>query len=97
MLLWLPIGILFSLSAGWFITRLLRRLESPQARIQDAIRDREFTLEYQPIVDLNTGEGVGAEALIRWRLPDGSFISPDVFIPIAEQAGLYLADYRTGD
>ncbi len=88
MLTWLPIGILFSLSAGWFITRLLRRLESPQARIQDAIRGREFTLEYQPIVDLDTGEGVGAEALIRWRLPDGSFISPDVFIPIAEQAGL---------
>lgn len=88
MIIWLPIGILFSLSAGWFITRLLRRLESPQARIQDAIRDREFTLEYQPIVDLKTGEGVGAEVLIRWRLPDGSFISPDIFIPIAEQAGL---------
>lgn len=88
MVIWLPIGILFSLSAGWFITRLLRRLESPQARIQDAIRDREFSLEYQPIVDLNTGEGVGAEALLRWRLPDGSFISPDIFIPIAEQAGL---------
>ncbi|EJF29775.1 MULTISPECIES: EAL domain-containing protein [Enterobacteriaceae] len=88
LVIWLPIGILVSLSAGWFITRLLRRLESPQARIQDAIRGREFSLEYQPIVDLKTGEGVGAEALLRWRLPDGSFISPDIFIPIAEQTGL---------
>lgn len=88
MVIWLPIGMLFSLSAGWFITRLLRRLESPETRIQDAIRGREFTLEYQPIIDLKSGEGVGAEALIRWRLPDGSFISPDIFIPIAEQTGL---------
>ncbi len=43
---------------------------------------------FQPQFDLGTGDLVGAEALLRWRRADGSFVSPEVFIPIAEQAGL---------
>lgn len=85
LLIWLPIGILFSLAAGWYITRLLHRLQSPRARLADAIKNRELSLMYQPIVDLQTGEGVGAEALLRWQQQDGSYLSPDIFIPLAEQ------------
>jgi EAL domain-containing protein (putative c-di-GMP-specific phosphodiesterase class I) len=43
---------------------------------------------FQPKVRLETGELVGAEALARWRRPDGAVVSPGVFVPIAEELGL---------
>ena len=51
--------------------------------------DRLFVV-YQPFVDLANGKVVGAEALLRWRMEDGSFVPPDRFIPIAEQSGLMV-------
>lgn len=45
---------------------------------------------YQPFVDLSSGKVVGAEALLRWRMEDGTFVPPDRFIPIAEQSGLMV-------
>lgn len=45
---------------------------------------------YQPFVDLTSGKVVGAEALLRWRMEDGTFVPPDRFIPIAEQSGLMV-------
>jgi diguanylate cyclase (GGDEF)-like protein len=48
----------------------------------------ELELLYQPIVDGNTNEIVQCEALLRWKTSDGSYIMPDVFIPIAEDTGL---------
>lgn len=53
-----------------------------------AIAKREFQLYYQPKVDLHTEKIIGAEALIRWLKPDGTMVSPNVFIPIAERTGL---------
>ncbi|WP_432405862.1 sensor domain-containing protein [Wukongibacter sp. M2B1] len=47
----------------------------------------EFSLYYQPIVDLRTNKIVGAEALIRWEHPEHGYISPSKFIPIAENRG----------
>lgn len=48
----------------------------------------EFLLHYQPIVHLETNRIVGAEALIRWKHPKYGYISPNKFIPIAENRGL---------
>jgi diguanylate cyclase len=48
----------------------------------------ELFLAYQPQVDLETGRAFGAEALLRWTLPDGRSVAPDRFIPIAEYSGL---------
>lgn len=47
-------------------------------------------LWYQPQLSLSTGKVIGAEALLRWRTADGNFISPAVFIPLAEYSGLII-------
>lgn len=57
-------------------------------RMQDAIDNQDFQLWYQPKVCLQTGQVLAAEALLRWPQVDGSYISPDMFIPLAEESGL---------
>lgn len=78
------IGVLSAL----FILRIVRRLQSPHHRLQDAINNGDIKVHYQPIVSLTTGKIVGAEALARWPQTDGTYLSPEVFIPLAQQTGL---------
>jgi diguanylate cyclase (GGDEF)-like protein len=59
-----------------------------EQHIRFALQKREFELHFQPQTDLRTGELKGAEALLRWRHPWLGFISPSVFIPIAEEIGV---------
>lgn len=59
-----------------------------QAKIKDALERDEFIPFYQPLVDLNSGEIVGAEALARWLSPTSGLTPPAEFIPIAEESGL---------
>ena len=54
-----------------------------------ALERQEFRVFFQPVIDLQNGETIGAEALIRWESPRG-MISPGVFIPAAEDSGLIL-------
>jgi len=61
-----------------------------EASLSRAIRNDEMMLGYQPKVDLRTGKVVGAEALVRWRHPEHGMISPDDFIPVAEETGLIV-------
>jgi len=56
--------------------------------LQKAISNQEFKLVYQPKVSLTTGKIIGVEALLRWQHPDWGLISPDRFIPVAEDSGL---------
>lgn len=63
----------------------------------DIIRNLQHDFEceklevwYQPQIDLLTEETVGVEALLRWRDPKGEFISPEVFVPLAEYSGLIV-------
>jgi sensor c-di-GMP phosphodiesterase-like protein len=58
-----------------------------QAAIREGLSRDEFFLEYLPTISLTDGRCVGAEALIRWRRPDG-VVSPGDFIPIAENTPL---------
>lgn len=53
-----------------------------------AIEHKQLYLYYQPKIDLQTKKIMGAEALVRWIKPDGTMISPNVFIPIAEKTGM---------
>ena len=66
--------------------RINRELEI-LASIDDAIKNGELMAYYQPKIDSETGEITGAEALVRWRKPDGSFVYPDQFIPSIEKSG----------
>jgi diguanylate cyclase (GGDEF)-like protein/PAS domain S-box-containing protein len=61
------------------------RIESDLA---GAMERGEFFLEYQPQIDLNTGNVVGAEALLRWRHPDLGLMTPERFIDPAEESQL---------
>nr|WP_315596164.1 EAL domain-containing protein [uncultured Cupriavidus sp.] len=83
----LPVGLLVSAIATWLMLRWGRHLRSPQHALRDAIRRKEFFAVYQPLVALDNGRCVGAEALVRWRLPDGTVAMPDNFIPMAEATG----------
>jgi diguanylate cyclase (GGDEF)-like protein/PAS domain S-box-containing protein len=58
--------------------------------LYQALEHEEFSLYYQPQVDTATGEITHMEALLRWQHPQLGFISPGVFIPLAEQKGLIL-------
>lgn len=55
--------------------------------LSEAIEDGELKVYYQPKVETDTLNVIGAEALIRWQKPDGRFIYPDEFIPLIERSG----------
>lgn len=56
--------------------------------LRNAIDQHQLFMEYQPIIDINTGEVISAEALLRWNHPVRGKVYPDEIIPIAEQTGL---------
>ncbi|MEZ5540492.1 MAG: EAL domain-containing protein [Pseudomonadota bacterium] len=57
-------------------------------QIKSAIDNNEFTLHYQPLVELQTASVVGAEALLRWEHPLEGMVMPQRIIPVAEQLGM---------
>ncbi len=59
--------------------------------MQQALQEDAFELYYQPRVNLKTGEVSSAEALLRWQHPERGFVSPVVFIPLAEESGMINA------
>lgn len=59
-------------------------------QLQTDFQDKKLQLWYQPQVDLVTEQIVGMEALLRWPTSDGGFVSPAVFVPLAEYSGLII-------
>ncbi|PZP61060.1 MAG: hypothetical protein DI597_10820 [Pseudoxanthomonas spadix] len=84
----LPVGLLIGAVAVAMVILAFRRRLSPTGELTRAVQRREFVVHYQPIVRLADAAIVGAEALARWRRPDGTLVRPDQFIPLAEQSGL---------
>jgi sensor c-di-GMP phosphodiesterase-like protein len=84
----LPPGAAISLVLIGVIIWVSRLQLSPEKVLEQAVRNREFVVYYQPIMDLVTKRCVAAEALLRWRQSDGRMVPPDQFIPLAEASGL---------
>ncbi|WP_251472942.1 EAL domain-containing protein [Stenotrophomonas lactitubi] len=89
--LFVPLGLLMAAAGAGLVIWLSRRRLSMRGELRIAIRRRELYLHYQPIIELDTGICVGAEALVRWQRPDGTQVRPDLFIPLAEEAGMIAA------
>lgn len=64
------------------------RTATIRADLPSAVTDGQLVVHYQPIVRLPGGEAVGSEALVRWRHPELGLLSPDEFIPYAEDMGI---------
>lgn len=76
----------FSRSMASDISERVRMMHALRA----AFESKRLFVVYQPQVELATGRPIGAEALLRWKTDDGTFIAPDCFIPIAEYSGLII-------
>ncbi len=58
--------------------------------LAEGVKGEEFTVYYQPIVEMATNRVVAVESLARWNRPDGTSYGPDEFIPVAESIGLMM-------
>ncbi|CAN5841674.1 hypothetical protein BH24ACT3_BH24ACT3_03080 [soil metagenome] len=63
---------------------------SAESRLRQALEAGEFRLHYQPVVAVEGGLIVGAEALIRWQHPERGIVAPFEFIPVLEETGLIV-------
>jgi diguanylate cyclase (GGDEF)-like protein/PAS domain S-box-containing protein len=70
-------------------TAVLERLEL-RAALDQAVKENQFVLQYQPIVDLTSGAALGFEALVRWNHPTRGVVGPSTFIEVAEESGLIV-------
>lgn len=72
------------------INQRICRERDMESSFEDAVMNQEFVLWYQPKFDVHTERIVGAEALVRWRKPDGSVVPPGEFISLFERDGLIV-------
>ena len=69
--------------------RALDRLQTEHS-LHRALEREELRLHYQPVIDIGGGHVVAVEALVRWKHPTQGLVSPDRFIPVAEESGLII-------
>ena len=65
-----------------------QRRATIESDLREAVRVGALDVYYQPILDTDTMSVLGAEALVRWKRPSGTFVEPSEFIPVAEESGL---------
>ena len=84
----LPIGLVTGVIFSILMVHVVRTRLSLPSLIQQGLRRNEFSLVFQPGVNMHNGRTIAAEALLRWRRPDGEIVPPDVFVAAAEDAGM---------
>lgn len=88
--IFLPMAAIFSILLMVLTANWLRRRISWADEIRRAIRNRQFSVRYQPVYSTALQRCSGAEALLRWQLPNGEMIRPDIFISHAESEGMIV-------
>ena len=81
-------GLLLSVAWLYIVLRYSRHRMSMVSALRYAIQRGRITAYYQPIIELETGHCIGAEAVARWVRDDGEVVYPDVFVVLAEQEGM---------
>lgn len=81
-------GLALVIAWLYVIFKISRNQLSVATQLRQALARRKIKPKYQPVVDIVTGDCIGAEALARWERHDGKQTGPNVFIPVAEEAGL---------
>jgi len=61
-----------------------------ESKLRHALAEGELSLHYQPLIEIGSGEILAAEALLRWHNRDLGAVPPDLFVPVAEEAGLII-------
>ncbi len=82
------LGLVLATLWIYIVLRYSRHRLSLSTELREAVALGRVRAYYQPVIELSSGRCVGAEALARWIREDGEMVGPDVFIPLAEQAGL---------
>ena len=81
-------------NASYFFTHEMdidaQRRRALEQALHYALKNGELSLNFQPIIDFETGEVASCEALLRWHHSEFGFISPEEFIPLAEDVGLII-------
>jgi diguanylate cyclase (GGDEF)-like protein len=80
----------FQFYAKELTARSTERMALEEA-LRKALKNHELELHYQPQVELATGHIIGAEALLRWNRKEGGIVTPDKFIPVAEETGMIVS------
>jgi sensor c-di-GMP phosphodiesterase-like protein len=94
----IPAGLVAGTILLFGFLYLNRLQQSWPATLRTALRRNEFSVVYQPVVNLQDGRIIGAETLIRWQRRNGEPMRPDVFIAAAEDAGVvHLLTQRVCD
>jgi len=88
--IFLPMAAIFSILLMVLTANWLRRRISWADEIRRAMRSRQFSVHYQPVYSTEIERCKGAEALLRWQLPNGEMIRPDIFISHAESEGIIV-------
>lgn len=88
--IFLPMAAIFSILLMVLTANWLRRRISWADEIRRAMRNRQFSVHYQPVYSTALQRTSGVEALLRWQLPNGEMIRPDIFISHAESEGMIV-------
>ena len=70
--------------------RKLKERVALEASMRDALQSNRFDVHYQPLIEIETRRVIALEALLRWKDAEEGYISPERFIPIAEETGLIV-------
>ncbi|GGI68405.1 diguanylate phosphodiesterase [Shewanella hanedai] len=86
----LSLSLILSSLCGIYFWHWLHQQVSLENMLENGLKNNEFIPYYQIVIDSRTNEIVGQEMLVRWQRSDGELVSPNQFIPYAEDSGLVI-------